>query len=357
MTFDETFSHRFPEQNDLPRLFAKLAHKYKTSNPLDDLSGKTTPNLSLPIGGGTTSGGGTPFSNQKPPLGPSPFSSTPGPSPSPFTSTVTSNTSTTTPASAFGSPAPAPSLFGNSVPAPLGAAPSPFGGGTSMPSVFGAPGGNTSPGAFGTGIAASGPSPFGSQAPGPAPSAFGAGAAGPIPSPFGLQAPSPSPFGSPPTPTSAAVPAGAPERGPLYPGSSPKEVLLAFYRDKNPQKIAEVDKVLNKYQGNMEGLFRNLAKRYNVDPARFGLPAAPPAPAFGSSFGQASTLGGGPSPFGSSSAPSMAPSSSAGGGFAQFAGSSPSFGGGGFGSLASPPGGGYGGFGAAPATPFGAPRR
>ena len=98
----------------------------------------------------------------------------------------------------------------------------------------------------------------------------------------------------------------------------------------------------------------------------FGLGQAP-APAFGSSFGQASPLGGGPSPFGSNT-PTMAPSAGTGagaGGFAQFAGSQPSFGsaaasGGGFGSLSQPSASNFGGFGArsfGSPTPFGAPRR
>jgi len=127
--------------------------------------------------------------------------------------------------------------------------------------------------------------------------------------------------------------------------------LQAFYREKNPQRISDIDKLLTKYQGNDEALFGNLAKKYNIDPTRFGLSAAPsPAAAFGNTFGQASPLGGGPSPFGSNAVPQQAPSHSAGSGFAQFAGTTSNSG---FGSLAQPSGGGFGGFGGAPATPFG----
>jgi len=329
-------------KNDLPGMFAKLAKKYNTKNPLESFGNQPTSSLSS-----STPGSGTPFGNQRPPLGPSSFPSTSASSSSPFTKMSTPNT-TTTLAPAFGSPAPSPSLFRNSLPAPIGGAPS-FDGG----STFGALGGNAPTVAFGTGIAAPAPSPFGSPVAAPPPNAFGS-AAGPAPTPFGSQAPGSAPFGSPPTPT----PSGPPERGPRYPGNNAREVLQAFYQEKNPQKFSDIDKLLTKYQGNDEALFRNLAKKYNIDPTRFGLSAAaPPAPTFGSSFGQASPLGGGPSPFGGNTASVATPSTSAGGGFAQFAGSTPSFGGGGFGSLAQPSGGGFGGFSAAPSTPFGAPRR
>jgi len=163
-------------------------------------------------------------------------------------------------------------------------------------------------------------------------------------------------------------------------------MLSAFYQQYNPAKVAEVDKLLAKYRGNEEQMFRNLAKKYNLDPSIFGLSAAAPAGGtFGSpsiegtpGFGQPSVLGGvsafggsGASPFGGST------SSGGGGGFGQFA-SSPapgqgfgstaggSFGGvSSFGSLAQSPSaaGGFGAFSSpAPApfgtsTPFGAPRR
>lgn len=160
-------------------------------------------------------------------------------------------------------------------------------------------------------------------------------------------------------------------------------MLTSFYQQKNPSKVAEVDKLLAKYQGKEEQMFRNLAKKYMLDPSVFGLPSAPPTGAFGSppapgptSFGQASTLGGGASPFGQSAG--FGQSKGFGGvSSGQTFGSGISSGAGGstFGSLAqssnpSPFGASTGGFGSpAPAfnasspmgfgggSPFGAPRR
>jgi hypothetical protein len=186
---------------------------------------------------------------------------------------------------------------------------------------------------------------------------------------------------------SSVAPTGAPG-GALFGGRSPRDLLTSFYQQKNPSKLAEIDFVLNKYQGNEEHLFRNLSKKYNLDPSVFGLPSAPVVGAFGAStssiapspvgFGQPSALGGfGQTPaalggggiFGSPAAPptntgfGVAPPSSAFGGS-----STAGFGASGFGSLAhssTPPAPGYAGFGspsggpAAPfgASPFGAPRR
>ena len=161
-------------------------------------------------------------------------------------------------------------------------------------------------------------------------------------------------------------------------------MLTAFYQQKDPSKLASIDKFLTKYAGQEDQLFRNLAKKYNIDPSMFGVSAAAPAPAAGrfgaatspGGFGQQSTLGGG-SLFGSP--PATAPSA---GGFGQASavgGSAPAFGtaaggsgfgslaqsggGGGFGAAAAPAAGGFGGFGSpAPApgafgSPFGAARR
>ena len=137
----------------------------------------------------------------------------------------------------------------------------------------------------------------------------------------------------------------------------------------DPAKIAEVDKLLAKYHGQEEQLFRNLAKKYNLNPSVFGLSAAPagafgaPSPGIASSpggFGQPSALGGTPT-FGSPP-PSFA--GAAGGGFGGAAttpgqgfgsasGASP-FGSQGFGALAhSPAPAGFGSYGSPPATPFG----
>jgi hypothetical protein len=159
-------------------------------------------------------------------------------------------------------------------------------------------------------------------------------------------------------------------------GRSYREILVAFYQKYNAAKLSDVDNVLTKYKGQEENLFRKLAEKYLVDPALFGVSqAAPPAPAFGSGFGQPSPLGGGPSmasPFGTVAPTVPASNPPSGGGFAQFA-AGPSSGfsgggaaaaGGGFGSLAQSAGTGFGGAGFAPgpspfgtATPFGAPRR
>ena len=134
------------------------------------------------------------------------------------------------------------------------------------------------------------------------------------------------------------------------------------------------------YQGREEDLFRNLARKYSLDPTVFGLSSTPSVRAIGGiaqpgitgtplAFGQPTPLGGG-SPFGMvlSTAPSFGSSPSP---FGQPFGSagasamgSPSFGAlanapaqSSFGSLASPQGtfGSPTPFGGS--SPFGAPRR
>lgn len=140
-------------------------------------------------------------------------------------------------------------------------------------------------------------------------------------------------------------------------GRSPRDMLVAFYQNHNPSKVGEVDKALAKYQGREELMFLNLAKKYNVDPAQFGIQQQQAtgmpshAPGFGSSFGSPGVLGGGTisgfgSPTPASSSFSSTPSS---GGFGGFASTQTR---GGFGALAGPSPSAYGG--AAPAsTPFG----
>ena len=184
-----------------------------------------------------------------------------------------------------------------------------------------------------------------------------------------------TPFGS------TAAPAG---QAKLFNGKTARDLLTQFYQEKNPTKVSEVDKLLQKYSGNEEQMFRNLAKKYGLDPSVFGVSAGPPALSstpggFGSpsgGFGQQSMLGGGgmsstfggASPFGSGNASgntfgqstpfgasSMYSAGSQGfGALAQSSGPS-AFGAGapssGFGSI----GGGGGAFGGA--SPFGAPRR
>jgi len=164
---------------------------------------------------------------------------------------------------------------------------------------------------------------------------------------------------------------------------------MQFYQQYNPSKLGEVDKVLTKYKGKEEQLFRNLAKKYNLDASAFGLPPAPAASGFGSpapgptAFGQASTLGGtstfgGSGGFGQTSQMGFGSTSNTGSGTAFGSGMSSAQGTSSFGSLAQAPspspfgsapamGGGFGspapGFGATSSmgfggnTPFGAPRR
>ena len=169
----------------------------------------------------------------------------------------------------------------------------------------------------------------------------------------------------------------------MFNGKTARDLLLQFYQEKNPSKVTEIDKVLAKYSGKEEQMFRNLAKKYQLDPSVFGIAAAPPNPTQGfvaaastPAFGQPSAMGGA-SPFGQSSRGFGQPSALGGGSSSMSApkppgqtfgsGATSSFGASGFGSLAqsSPsPFGGQpsSGFGApAPAfgspSPFGAPRR
>ena len=183
-------------------------------------------------------------------------------------------------------------------------------------------------------------------------------------------------------------------------GKSPREILTTFYQKQNPQKLGEIDKVLQKYQGQEEQLFRNLAKKYNLDPSVFGLSTAAipsggfggPSPGFGapSVLGSSSTFGGGatfsgtifgsstmgggfgqPSTLGGVVSPVVSGSSSGGGfgahstaNFGSLAQSPSTFGGGvqqaqpgGFGSPFGGSSFGSGGGFVAQTSPFGGPRR
>lgn len=190
---------------------------------------------------------------------------------------------------------------------------------------------------------------------------------------------------------------------PTLTGRNPRDLLVAFYQQHNPAKIAEVEKLLEKYRGNEEQMFRNLAKKYQLDPAIFGLAATPvltsaTPPSISSGFGKTSMLRGGQAFGGASGGGNLLDSTmhttNMGGGFGQisslgstgggfpsnaipqaghvFGGSSTSgFGATSFGSLASfgssasaPPSnfsglGSPGGFASSfgSSTPFGAPRR
>ena len=201
----------------------------------------------------------------------------------------------------FGStmPSSTPSRFGNTTPGP-----SPFSSiGPTVASPFGAPKITQSTTPFGNPSASNATASAGVQT-------FGTASLS-APSPFSQSASSlaqPSPFGG------SLVPA------PKFMGKTPRELLVQFYQQKNPTKISEVDKLLEKYRGNEELMFRNLAKKYQLDPSVFGLSA-------GGGFGStpAQSTGG----FGAASASNP-------GGFASTSGTNP----GGFGAASS--GAGFG---------------
>lgn len=264
------------------------------------------------------------------------------------------------------------------------------------------------------------PAPFGgTKGATSTPSPFGASSiqssSTPVPAPFGNQPTQPSVFGSSggfsgttsnissagpfsgsassSTPFGGQAPSQKPQR---FLGKSPKELLTTFYREKNPSKVHEVDKLLTKYAGNEEKLFQNLAAKYQLNPSVFGVGSAlTPVQGFGQTSPLTGTISGGfgaissssTSPFGASSTPGMrgfgatasaashqstpfgsspntkpatspfsahATNTSAFGSFA----STPSSSGGGFGGF----GGGASGFGAnadanTNTSPFGGPRR
>lgn len=256
----------------LPDLFAKLAAKYKVPNPLESL------------------GGAQASSSQAPPPAPAMGM---GESPSPFGSTPQRS------GMDMGQSKPSP--FGNTNPPP--AQPSPF---SQTPSKI--PGGQQPIFGGSSMGGAPAPTPFGS------PSPFSAGSG---------MTPSTPAFGQSQSPMTMQTPSAGQQS---FAGKSPRDMLTAFYQQYNASKLNEVDKLLGKYSGREEDLFRNLAKKYNMDPSVFGISSAPSAPtatpgafgaapappAFGTStpgFGQPSRLGGGPSPFGGGA--------SGGGGFGQ----------------------------------------
>jgi|AntRauTorckE5430_2_1112549.scaffolds.fasta_scaffold03647_2 hypothetical protein len=295
-------------------MFAKLAKKYNVPDPFSHQNASMTtgiiPNAAAPSQFGSSGGFGSPLAPTASLFGGTPAGSSFGASTS---STIATQS-------------------------PFGGAPvSTFSGATSSSTPF-----NSSSEGFGKPVA----SPFGQQTP--------------VASPFCQNSqPVMSSYDKPSMPSFGATPGG----GATFGGKTAREILVAFYQQRNPSKISEVDKLLAKYAGKEELLLRNLAKKYNLNPSLFGLSAAP-APAFGSptamgqpsTFGQtAPAVGGG---FGSSAA------SSGFGSFGQAAQTNP----GGFGSLST--GAGFGSSTPAPAanglgnntgfgssSPFGAARR
>jgi len=296
---------------------------------------------------------------------------------SPFASSSTGNPTqqkSTISSSPFGSSAPSSSPFGTSA----------AGSGASKTGMFQ----STSQSPFASSNAQTSSTPFGNTST-PAQSPFGnVSASANTSSPFGSTGglSSASPFGS----TTAQTPFGASSPSPMQPnsqrlfnGKSARDLLHQFYQEKNPSKVAEVDKLLAKYSGKEEQMFRNLAKKYQLDPSVFGIaPGAPTStsgfgsPAATPGFGQPSTMGTGASPFGQNSGGFGQPSTLGGGGSSMLSpkppgqtfgsGATAGFGASGFGSLSqsspSPFGGQPSGFGSsAPQygspSPFGAPRR
>ena len=303
-------------------MFQKLAQKYKTSNPLGDA---TQASLASSFGSSNATKS-------------TPFGSTPAATTSPFGNSTGGNEQKPSFAS-FGSQSSTP--FGSTAKSPFGSSAAGFSNQS-----------NATTG-FGNIATSSGAAPFGSSSGGFGSLGLGSGSA------------------------SAAA-----TQGSKFLGRSPRDLLVAFYQTHNPAKIGEVDKTLTKYAGREELLFLNLAKKYNVDPAQFGVSASPPAapsatsgfgsspaPAFGSqsqgfgapSFGSPGVLGGGQSSggfgssgtggFGSSSGGTVFGGGTGGGGssFGQLAQSS---GAGAFGSTTS-----FGGSSPFGQTPFGAARR
>ncbi|KAL3668843.1 hypothetical protein V7S43_006135 [Phytophthora oleae] len=148
-----------------------------------------------------------------------------------------------------------------------------------------------------------------------------------------------------------------------------RQKLVEFYQKHNPDKLSSVDATLQKYKGNEEKLFQNLAVKYKLNGATGGVPASPAVQtskpnaaaspfgkpgAFsasgsstGAAFGSASSVGFGASKPAPSASPFGAPASSPFGTTAQSSSGFGSSGGSGFG----------GGFQSAAATTpsFGAP--
>jgi hypothetical protein len=357
-----------------PEMFQKLSSKYKVPNPLQESSNPsnsaaTSAGFSSSSSGfgklGSASAG---FGNAGLKMGASPFVGSSG---------TPTQQKTTVSSSPFGNSAPSSSAFGSSsgdnTPSKSGMFQQP------SQSPFSASNSLTASTPFGTSSAPA-QSPFGSTASSANNSSpFGATGGMSSASPFGNTA-APTPFGAP---SSSSM---QPNSQRLFNGKTARDLLHQFYQEKNPSKVAEVDKVLAKYSGKEEQMFRNLAKKYQLDPSVFGIAPGAPTPGFGSpaiapAFGQASTMGSSASPFGQSPGGFGQPSTFGGGvssmsvpkppGQTFGSGSTSGFGSSGaagFGSLAqsnpSPFGGQpSSGFGApAPAafgspTPFGAPRR
>ncbi|GKY99450.1 hypothetical protein MPSEU_000899500 [Mayamaea pseudoterrestris] len=100
----------------------------------------------------------------------------------------------------------------------------------------------------------------------------------------------PVPFGTPELKNNQGIMGSIPV-APSQANKDPRQMLIEFYQQQNPSKLADVDKLLTKYQGQHESMFRNLAKKYEMDPAVFGLSGDALTPSGSVSFGQNSPLG------------------------------------------------------------------
>eukprot|EP00644_Phytophthora_capsici_P004737 jgi/Phyca11/506453/fgenesh2_kg.PHYCAscaffold_19_\ len=111
-----------------------------------------------------------------------------------------------------------------------------------------------------------------------------------------------------------------------------RQKLVEFYQKHNPDKLGSVDATLQKYKGNEEKLFQNLAVKYKLNGATGGVPASPavqpskpnvaaspfgkpgafaaPSTSTGAAFGSTSSVGFGASKPSPSASPFGAPASS-----------------------------------------------
>ncbi|ETW09087.1 hypothetical protein, variant [Aphanomyces invadans] len=195
-----------------------------------------------------------------------------------------------------------PSPFGKTSAATAPATPSPFGTASTASSTFGS---------FGTTNAAAKPpaaaaSPFGGN------SSFSATATA-ASSPFGATSPaSPSPFGTTTSTPPAASPFGAAPATPAWPSSQTaaaapfgtpsafgvdyRSKVVEFYKKHNPDKLAEVDTVLQKYKGKEEELLKKLEAKYNKPQNVAGVFGG--SSPFGANASTTPAFGSTPSPFG-----------------------------------------------------------
>ncbi|KAG6594144.1 Nuclear pore complex protein [Phytophthora cinnamomi] len=131
------------------------------------------------------------------------------------------------------------------------------------------------------------PSPFGAS-----PSAFSLGPAANKSSGFGSFGSTATSSTTTPTTTATASPFGKP-------AVDYRQKLVEFYQKHNPDKLSSVDATLQKYKGNEEKLFQNLAVKYKLNDASGGISVPPASPAVqpakpnaaASPFGQPAAFG------------------------------------------------------------------